>query len=84
MTTKGFDAAMVCLNDARNHARASESYDLAAAIAGLLSKYSVPQKCRTCGQTIPAPGNMTQQWHTQPCDAGHVQSDVGHVQEDTT
>ena len=67
MTTKGFDAAMVCLNDARQHAVEGADYGLATAIAQLLGKYAVPIKCLTCGQTIPAP---TQQWHTQPCDAG--------------
>ena len=67
MTTKGFDAAMVCLNDARRHAADDAYYDLVDAITELLDKHAVPTKCRTCGQTVPAP---TQQWHTQPCDAG--------------
>ena len=67
MTTKGFDAAMVCLNDARLHAWRGENHSLEAAILELLSKHSVPHKCRTCGQTIPA---VTQKWYTQPCDAG--------------
>ena len=70
MTTKGFDAAMVCLNDARQHAVEGADHGLATAINQLLNKYAAPTKCRTCGQTIPAPGNMTQKWHTQPCDAG--------------
>ena len=67
MTTKGFDAAMVCLNDAKQHALECANYDLAAAINQLLNKYAAPTKCRTCGQTIPA---QTQKWYTQPCDAG--------------
>ena len=65
MTTKGFDAAMVCLNDARQHAIAGADYGLAAAIVELLGKHTVPARCRTCGQPVPAP---TQRWHTQPCD----------------
>lgn len=67
MTTKGFDAAMVCLEDARRHAVDGANHDLATSITGLLRKYDAPPKCRMCGQIIPAP---TQQWYTQPCDAG--------------
>ena len=67
MTTKGFDAAMVCLNDAWRHAMEGKEHELTVSIAQLLGKYAVPIKCLTCGQTIPA---QTQQWHTQPCDAG--------------
>ena len=81
MTTKGFDAAMVCLNDARQHAVEGADYGLATAIAELLDRHAVLPTCRACGQTVPS---QTQRWYTQPCDAGHVQSDVGHVQEDTT
>ena len=67
MTTKGFDAAMACLNDAKQHALDAACSRLAADINEVLHKYVVPTKCRTCGQTIPA---VTQKWHTQPCDAG--------------
>ena len=67
MTTKGFDAAMVCLNDAKQHAAEVSDYELTDAINQLLNKYAAPTKCRTCGQTIPA---QTQKWYTQPCDAG--------------
>ena len=72
MTTKGFDDAMVCLHDARNHAVEGEynslaDHNLADDKIRLLHKHAAPTKCRTCGQTIPA---QTQRWYTQPCDAG--------------
>ena len=65
MTTKGFDAAMVCLNDARQHAVEGADHDLAAAIKILLGIHAAPIFCRTCGQIVPA---QTQRWLTQPCD----------------
>ena len=65
MTTRSVDDAIACLHIARSHATEGADYALAAAILELLGRHTVPQKCRTCGQTVPA---QTQRWFTQPCD----------------
>ena len=48
MTTQSFDAAIVCLENAKRHAMADADYELASGIRELLVKHRVPKTCQCC------------------------------------
>ena len=77
MTTQSFDAAMVCLDDAKRHALDGADYKLAGAINYLLDEHRVPKTCQCCGQVIPV---KSMPW----TEASVPVWTSGHVSEDTT